>query len=67
MKLTIHHGSNKPFKAIDKNQCNLLDFAFKYPQWHTHSNDKSTLKAILALQSNGHILLNTFGQFKINM
>jgi hypothetical protein len=67
MKLTIYHGTEKPFVAIGKNQCNMLDFAFKYPKWHSYSNDKPTLNALKALVSKGCIITNDFNQFKINL
>lgn len=68
MKLTIYNGTNKPFKAMGKHQCNLLDFAFKYPTWHSHDNKKSTLNAIKALTNKNVIIYNSNTlQFKINL
>ena len=68
MKLTIYHGTDKPFKAIGKHQCNLLDFAFKYPTWHYYNEScKATKKAIDKLVSKNVIILNSFNQFKINL
>lgn len=67
MKLTIYHGTIKPFIAIGKNQCNLLDFAFKYQGWHSYAEDKPTLKAISGLLKRGCIVLNEHNQFKINL
>jgi len=56
MKLTIHYGGAKPMITIGKNQCNLLDFAFKYPQWHSFKlNDKPTVNAINRLHEKGYI------------
>jgi hypothetical protein len=68
MKLTIYHGTNEPFIAIGKHQCNLLDFAFKYPTWHYYNEScKATKKAIDKLISNNVIILNSYNQFKINL
>jgi hypothetical protein len=67
MKLTIYHGTEKPFVAIGKNQCNMLDFAFKYPTWHYHSENRADIKAIVGLVKRGSIILNEYDQFKINL
>lgn len=67
MKLTIYHGSVTPFVAIGKNQCNLLNFAFKYQGWHSYSKDNKTLTAINGLLKRGCIVLNNHNQFKINL
>lgn len=67
MKLTIYHGTVTPFVAIGKNQCNLLDFAFRYPEWHSYSNDNKTLNAINGLIKRGCIVINQYNQFKINL
>lgn len=67
MTLTIYHGTALPFKAIGKNQCNLLNFAFKYQSWHSYSKDKPTLKALNALVEKGVLVINEFEQFKINL
>ena len=64
MKLTIYHGASQPFKAVGKNQCNLLDFAFNYPTWHSFKDDKETLNAVNTLVKNKVIVLNKFNQFK---
>lgn len=66
MKLTIYHGTETPFKAVGKNQCNMLNFAFKYPTWHSYTSDKPTINALNALVKNGSIITNEFDQFKIN-
>jgi hypothetical protein len=67
MKLTIYHGTVTPFVAVGKNQCNMLEFAFKYQSWHSYSNDNKTLKAIDGLLKRGCIIVNQYNQFKINM
>jgi hypothetical protein len=68
MKLTIYHGTIKPFVAIGKNQCSLLDFAFKYPSWHYYNEScKATKKAVERLLSKNVIILNSANQFKINL
>lgn len=67
MKLTIYHGTIKPFIAIGKNQCNLLDFAFKHKCWHSYTNDRKTLSAIHGLLKRKCIVINKYNQFKINL
>jgi hypothetical protein len=67
MKLVIYHGTVTPFKAVGKNQCNLLDFAFRHQNWHSYSNDKSTLNAVKALVARNCIIINQNNQFKINL
>jgi hypothetical protein len=67
MKMTIYCGKEKPLTAVGKNQCDMLDFAFKYPEWHSYANDKPTLNALKALVSKGCIVTNDFNQFKINL
>jgi len=67
MKLSIYHGTINPFIATGKNQCRLLEFAFKYPEWHSFNNDKPTARAIKSLADRGCIILNEYDQFKINL
>ena len=68
MKLAIYHGAIKPFIAIGKHQCNLLDFAFKYQEWHSYNqNCKATKSAINGLIKRGCIRINSSRQFKINL
>jgi hypothetical protein len=67
MKLAIYHGTVTPFIAIGKNQCNLLDFAFRYQKWHSYNSDKPTLKAVHGLIKRGCIVINSNNQFKINL
>lgn len=55
MKLTIYYGGAEPMIAIGKNQCNLLDFAYRYQTWHTFKSDRATIHAINCLQSKGYI------------
>ena len=62
--LTIYHGTTKPIKAVGKHQAKLLDFAYRYQQWHTYSTDRNTLRALKALQSKGCLLVNEYQQFK---
>jgi hypothetical protein len=50
---TIYHGKATPIKAVGKNQCKLLSFAFEYKGWHTFKQDKATKAAVSALQSRG--------------
>lgn len=66
MKLSIYHGTVQPFTAIGKNQCNMLDFAYKYPSWHSYGSDKSTLRALQGLIARNCIVINEHNQFKIN-
>jgi hypothetical protein len=67
MKLAIYHGTVTPFVAIGKNQCNLLDFAFRHQKWHSYSNDRPTLTAVDGLIKRGCIITNANKQFKINL
>lgn len=67
MKLAIYHGTATPFVAIGKNQCNLLDFAFRYQSWHSFTKDNKTLKAIHGLLQRECIIINEYNQFKINL
>lgn len=62
--MTIYHGSIKPIKATGKHQVKLLDFAYRYKGWHTHSTDHNTMRAIQALNAKGCLELNQFGQFR---
>jgi hypothetical protein len=64
MKLTIYTGNIKPMIAIGKNQCNLLEFAYKYPGWHTFKQNRSTLNAVRALEKKGYITIIN-DQFKL--
>ena len=52
---TIHHGTAKPMRAIGANQCRLLQFAEKFPGWHTFKQDRATVRAIKALQAKGYL------------
>lgn len=67
MKLAIYHGTVTPFVAIGKNQCNLLDFAFRFQEWHSYANDIKTLNAITGLLKRDCIIINAHNQFKINL
>jgi hypothetical protein len=67
MKLSIYHGTIEPFTAIGKNQCNMLDFAYKYHGWHSYASDKSTMRALNGLIKRGAIVINNYNQFKINL
>jgi hypothetical protein len=50
---TIYHGKATPIKAVGKNQCKLLSFAFNHKGWHTFKQDKATKAAVNALQAKG--------------
>ena len=68
MKLAIYHGTIKPFLAIGKHQCKLLEFAFNFPDWHYWDEKcNDTKRALLALNKKGVIIINEFNQFKINL
>lgn len=54
-KLTIFYGAAKPAVAYGKNQSNLLEFAHKYPGWHTFGKDRAARKAIAGLVRRGLI------------
>jgi hypothetical protein len=66
MKLTIYNGTVKPFVAVGKHQCNILGFAYKYPNWHSYSSDKSTMRALTGLIKRNCIIINQHNQFRIN-
>ena len=67
--MRIFYGSEKgPLTARGSNQVNLLDFAFRYPTWHTYREDKPTLRAIQGLEARGSIIVNRqTKQFRVNM
>lgn len=67
MKIAIYHGKEKPLIAVGKNQVNMLEFAFKYPTWHTFSDNTTTRKAVAGLVKRGAIVVNEFNQFKVNI
>lgn len=67
MKLAIYHGKATPLVAVGKHQVNLLDFAFKYPTWHSYTDDKATLRAIAGLTKRGSIITNQHNQFIVNI
>lgn len=67
MKLIIYHGTKTPFIAIGKNQCNLLDFAFRFQNWHSYAKNAASIRAINGLLKRGAIVINEFNQFKINL
>lgn len=66
--LRIYHGSEKgPLTARGSNQCNLLDFAFRFQTWHTYREDKATLRAVQGLEKRGSIIVNRqTRQFRVN-
>jgi hypothetical protein len=47
---TIFYGSEKPIKAVGKNQCRLPEFAEKHKGWHSYRKDRATLRALEALE-----------------
>ena len=61
----VYHGAVKPLTAQGKNQVHLLHFLADYPQWHSHAQDRATLKAVDGLFKRGSIKKNTHGQIKI--
>ncbi len=62
--LTIWHGLSTPIKAVGRHQVKLLDFAHRYPTWHSYSTDRDTLRAVNSLVKKGCLITNEFGQFK---
>ena len=58
-------GAEKPLVARGKNQSRLLRFAAEYPGWHSHANDRATIRAVEGLHKSGAIVLNQHGQFAI--
>lgn len=65
MKLTIYHGHATPLVAVGANQCRLLDFAFKYPGWHSFKRDRATLRALSRLSDKGYLQVMS-GQFRLH-
>ncbi len=66
MKLVIHHGRATPMVAIGANQCKLLDFAFRYPGWHSYMRrDRATLRALSRLEEKGYVQVMS-GQFRFH-
>lgn len=51
--LKIWHGKETPIRAVGVHQVRLLAFAEKYRGWHTFSNDRTTRRAVQALQGRG--------------
>ena len=65
--LKIYHGAEKPYVAVGKNQSKTLEFAFKYPAWHSYGKDRATRAAINGLERRGSIVVDrAHGMFKIN-
>jgi hypothetical protein len=64
--MSIYYGKAEPLKAVGKNQCHLLDFAFNNPGWHTFKNDRATVRAVRALESRG-VIETSNDQFKIKL
>ena len=61
----VHCGQDEPLIARGKNQVHLLRFAAEYPGWHSHANDRATIRAVEGLRKSGAIVLNQHGQFAI--
>lgn len=65
--LRIYTGRAQPYTARGCNQVRLLDFAYRYPFWHTYGTNTATLRAIQGLERRGSIIVNReTQQFKIN-
>lgn len=54
-KLTIYYGGDKLLIAHGKNQCRLLEFAYRNQGWHSFKNDKATKNALKGLEKRGHL------------
>jgi len=61
----VYHGGEKPLTAQGKNQVYALQFAAKYPGWHSYANDRATRNALQGLIRRGSIVKNKHGQFSI--
>jgi len=49
---------------MGKNMKHALNFAKKYPGWHTFAKDRATVNAVHNLQRKGLIEINSFNQFR---
>lgn len=56
--MKIYHGREKPYVAVGKHQCNLLDFAFRFPGWHVFAKDRTTRRAVDGLEKRGAIAVD---------
>ena len=58
MKLEIHCGQSKPLVAVGEQQCKALQFAAKYPGWHSFNvKCRSTVRAIKGLVRRGSVVV----------
>lgn len=48
---------------MNERQKTLIEFACKYPTWHTYSTDLKTMELICATANLGIIKINGHGQF----
>lgn len=53
--LTIWHGRATPARAVGRHQCRMLDFALRFPGWHTMAPDRTTRRAAAGLARRGCI------------
>lgn len=65
--LKIYYGGENPYVAFGKNQSKALEFAFKFPTWHSYGKDRATKAAINGLERRGSIVVDRENcMFKIN-
>ena len=49
---------------MGKNMKHALDFATRFPGWHSFSGDRATRESIARLASRGLVSVNQFQQFR---
>ena len=47
--MTVGHAGRSPIRRLGSVQFRILDFALKYPGWHTCGRDRSTRRALVSL------------------
>lgn len=50
---------------IDFNQKDMIQFASKYPGWHSFAKDKRTVEHLCANVNLGILKINQFDQFRL--
>lgn len=53
MKFSIYYGKARPIVAVGRHQCRLLQFAERFPGWHSYASDRATMRAVRGLQKRG--------------
>lgn len=50
---------------MGRHQLRLLQFAIRYPGWHSYGTDPITVRVVRSLESLGLIETNEFRQFRL--